>query len=177
MGNSRRRFIVASGLGALALAAGGLLYSVRPGTSSTASPEGFALAGTERAALAAIIPALLAGALAHEEKRRAAQVDEVVEAVHVAVRGLAPATQREVAQLFGLLAMGPVRRMLAGVPTDWEHASVAQVSAFLQSWREHRLGLLRSAYHALHALVLGAWYAQPASWAATGYPGPRKDLA
>jgi hypothetical protein len=54
---------------------------------------------------------------------------------------------------------------------------VEQVSAFLQDWRLHRLGLLRSAYHALHDLVLGAWYAQPASWLAAGYPGPMKALA
>ena len=52
-----------------------------------------------------------------------------------------------------------------------------QVSAFLQDWRLHRLGLLRTAYHALHDLVLGAWYAQPASWEAIGYPGPLQELA
>jgi hypothetical protein len=36
---------------------------------------------------------------------------------------------------------------------------------------------LRSAYQALHDLVLGAWYANPANWDAIGYPGPLKELA
>jgi len=41
----------------------------------------------------------------------------------------------------------------------------------------HRFALLRIAYHALHDLVLGAWYAQPSNWVAIGYPGPIKELA
>lgn len=75
------------------------------------------------------------------------------------------------------VALAPARRLLTGIAGGWEGARIDGVSAFLQDWRLHRLGLLRSAYHALHDLVLGAWYAQPASWAATGYPGPMKEPA
>jgi hypothetical protein len=37
--------------------------------------------------------------------------------------------------------------------------------------------MLQTAYHALHDLVLGAWYADPSSWTAVGYPGPLKELS
>lgn len=171
---SRRRFIAATGFGALALAAGSWWYRRQPGTSQS---PGFLLQDQERAALQAIAPVLLSAVLTHDPAPRAAQIDAVLDAVHVAVNGLAPVTQREVQDLFGLLAIGPVRRLLAGVPTDWQHASPDQIASFLQSWRMHRLGLLRSGYQALHDLVLGAWYAQPASWGQLGYPGPIAELA
>jgi hypothetical protein len=172
MGTSRRTFLKAGGLAALALAAGGALYRAK----HTGTPHRFALDGEARAALHAIAPAILAGALPQGEGREAA-LASTIEGVHAAILGLPPATQKEVQDLFGLLALAPARRLLTGVSGGWQGARSEDVSAFLQDWRQHRIGLLRSAYHALHDLVLGAWYAQPASWAATGYPGPMKELA
>jgi hypothetical protein len=172
MGTSRRTFLKAGGLAALALAGGGALYRA---THAGASHR-FALDGEARAALHAIAPAILAGALP-QGAGRAAALASTMDGVHQAILGLPPATQKEVQDLFGLLALAPARRLLTGVSGGWEGARFEDVSAFLQDWRLHRLGLLRSAYHALHDLVLGAWYAQPASWAATGYPGPMQALA
>lgn len=172
MGTSRRTFLKAGGLAALALAAGGALYRA----THTSQPQRFALDGEARAALHAILPAILAGALPPGAGREAA-LGTTIEGVHQAILGLPPATQKEVQDLFGLLALAPARRLLTGIAGGWEGAGVDEVAAFLQDWRLHRLGLLRSAYHALHDLVLGAWYAQPASWAAMGYPGPMKELA
>jgi len=168
MGTSRRTFLRAGGLAALALAAGGALYRANRDTA----PHRFALDGEARAALHAIAPAILLGAVPP-----GAALDATIDAVHTAILGLSPATQKEVQDLFGLLALAPARRLLTGVSGGWEHARTEDVSAFLQDWRLHRLGLLRSAYHALHDLVLGAWYAQESSWAATGYPGPMKELS
>lgn len=172
MGTSRRTFLKAGGLAALALAAGGAFYRARYG----GTPHRFALDGEARAALHAILPAILAGALPQDAGREAA-LASTVDGVHRAILGLPPGTQKEVQDLFGLLALAPARRLLTGLKGGWEGAHVDEVSTFLQDWRLHRLGLLRSAYHALHDLALGAWYAQPASWAAIGYPGPLKELA
>ncbi len=172
MGTSRRTFLKAGGLAALALAGGGALYRA----THTGRPQRFALDGEARAALHAIVPAILAGALPQDAGRDAALAG-TIDGVHQAILGLPPATQKEVQDLFGLLALAPARRLLTGIEGGWQGARVEQVSVFLQKWRLHRLGLLRSAYHALHDLVLGAWYAQPASWPATGYPGPMKELA
>ena len=172
MGTSRRTFLKAGGVAALALAAGGALYRVM----HTEAPHRFALDGEARAALHAIAPAILAGALP-QDAARAAALSATIDGVHTAILGLPPATQKEIQDLFGLLALAPARRLLTGIAGGWEGARTEDVAGFLQDWRLHRLGLLRTAYHALHDLVLGAWYAQPASWPATGYPGPMKELA
>ena len=172
MGTSRRTFLKAGGLAALALAAGGALYRA----AHTDKPQRFALDGEARAALHAMLPAILAGALPQGAGREAA-LATTIDGVHQAILGLPPATQKEVQDLFGLLALAPARRLLAGIAGGWEGARIEEVNACLEDWRLHRFGLLRSAYHALHDLALGAWYAQPASWAALGYPGPMKELA
>ena len=98
------------------------------------------------------------------------------ERVHQAILGLPLATQKEIQDLFGLLALGPARRFLAGVPDGWASASAEQVGAFLQGWRHHRFATLQVAYHALHDLVLGAWYADPRAGRPSAIPA-RSELA
>ena len=137
----------------------------------------FVLDGEARAAIDAIVPAMLAGALPQDAAARRAAIALATERVHLAILGLPLATQKEIQDLFGLLALGPARRFLAGVPVTWSAASAEQVGAFLQDWRQHRFGTLQVAYHALHDLVLGAWYADPSTWAAIGYPGPIAELS
>ena len=174
MAISRRRFLTTGVLAALALAAGGAIYRF---AHPAPAPNRFVLDGEARAAIDAIVPAMLAGALPQDGAARRAAIALATERVHQAILGLPLATQKEIQDLFGLLALGPARRYLAGVPNDWPSAATEQVGAFLQDWRTHRFATLQVAYHALHDLVLGAWYADPSSWAATGYPGPIKELS
>lgn len=172
METSRRTFLKAGALGALLLAAGGGIYRA----THPPVPQRFVLDGEASAALHAIIPALLAGVLPEAGQRETA-IAATTERVRQAILGLPLATQKEVQDLFGLLALAPARRILTGIAGGWANASAEQVSGFLQDWRLHRLGLLRTAYQALHDLVLGGWYADPSSWAAIGYPGPNPELA
>jgi hypothetical protein len=169
MAVSRRTFLKAGVVGTLALAAGGGIYRL---AYRAPQPHRFALDGEARAAIDAIIPAMLAGAV-HDR----AAITATTERVHQAILGLPLATQKEIQDLFGLLALAPARRFIAGVSGGWANASPEQVGAFLQGWRTHRFAMLQVAYHALHDLVLGAWYADPSGWAAIGYPGPMKELA
>jgi hypothetical protein len=168
MAVSRRTFLTTGGLAALALAVCGGAYRYHQRTPATP----FVLREPARQILDAIIPAMLAGALT-ERAQIAATRSRVVQAI----AGLPLSAQQEIDGLFTLLALGPVRRLLAGLPSDWSEASPAQVAAFLQSWRLHRLADLQVAYAALHDLILGAWYADPSSWAAIGYPGPLEALS
>ena len=170
MALSRRTFLKAGLVGTLALAAGGGIYRLAYGT---AQPHRFALDGEARAAIDAIIPAMLAGAV----PAGSAAIAAATERVHQAILGLPLSTQKEIQDLFGLLALAPARRFIAGMTDGWADASVEQVGAFLQGWRMHRFATLQVAYHALHDLVLGAWYADPSSWTAIGYPGPTSELA
>jgi hypothetical protein len=167
---SRRTFLKAGLFGALALAAAGGIYRV------TRSPAGLApyiLDDKAHAALRAIAYALLQNAMPNSRE----MVDAHVVRVQTAIAGLPLVTQKEIQDLFGLLTLGPTRRFLVGIPDDWDKAKHEDVAAFLQNWRTHRLGLLQSAYHALHDLVIGPWYADESNWAAIGYPGPIKQLS
>jgi hypothetical protein len=173
METTRRRFLKTGLLAAALLAAGGGWYR----HTHPAPPHGFALDGEARAALDAIVPAILAGTLPDAPGDRARAVAATTDRVHQAILGLPLSAQQDVQDLFGLLAIGPARRLLTGLPDGWAGAREADVAAFLQSWRVHRLALLRTAYAALHDLVLGGWYSDPAHWDAIGYPGPIKELA
>lgn len=159
---------------ALALAAGGGLYRY---THPSIPTKRFVLDGEAKAALDAIVPAMLAGALPLDGAARTAAIAATTGHVHQAILGLPLGAQKEVQDLFGLLAFGPARRLLTGISGGWASAAPADVGTFLQGWRLHRLAMLQTAYHALHDLIIGAWYADPASWSAIGYPGPMKELA
>jgi hypothetical protein len=173
METSRRSFLKAGALAALVLAAGGGIYRV----THPPAPQGFVLDGEARAALHAIVPAILAGMLPTAPPARAQAIAAATERVNQTILGLPLATQQEVRDLFGLLALGPARRLLTGIPHGWAQATDADVNAWLQDWRTHRIALLRTAYQALHDLVLGSWYSDAANWAAIGYPGPLSELA
>lgn len=162
----RRSFLKAGLLGGLALVAGGAVYrQLRP-----SAPQRFALDQQGRIMLAALVPAITGYSPAKPE------LDAAIERVAAAINGLPLRTQKEISDLFGLLAMAPTRRLLAGVPA-WGEATPEQLADFLQSWRTHRTEMLQTAYHGLHDLVIGGWYAEPSTWAAIGYPGPMKELS
>ena len=170
MALSRRSFLKAGLFGTLALAAAGGIYR------TFKSPEPllpFALDRQGRAALSAICTAMLGSAMPATPDA----VERAVKHTLEAIAGLPLAAQKEVQDLFALLTLGPTRRFLAGVPDDWPQARREDVSAFLQSWRVHRIALLQSGYHALHDLIMGGWYGDDSTWAGIGYPGPLKELA
>jgi hypothetical protein len=162
---TRREFLRAGAAGAVLLT----LLRRLPGLAAAAG----ALAADARQALVAIVPVMLAGALPDGEARAQA-VRDVADGVEVAVAGLPPHLQEEVAQLFTLLTFAPTRCLVAGVWRAWPQAHPDDIAAFLEGWRSSWFGLLQSAYQALHELIMASWYARPESWAALGYPGPPK---
>jgi len=89
---------------------------------------------------------------------------------------LTPAVQAEVGQLLALLRFLPTRLALAGIASPLDEAPAADIAAFLDRWRESRFDLLRASYQALTQLIQAAWYDNPASWPAIGYPGPPKGV-
>ena len=163
---SRRQFLRFGVAGGLLLAVAGAAREQKGYRAATGDPVGV-LIEDDRAVLAAIAPAILAGIGA-----AGPSLDAAVGSFDRAVAGLPPHLQAEVKQLLALLASWPGRRLLAGLEAPWSQATVTDVAAFLERWRYSRWVLLQQAYHALHELVLAAWYARPDSWPAIGYPGP-----
>lgn len=166
---SRRSFMKVGLAGMLALAAAGGLYRM---TRKAEAPGRFSMDDGARAVLAAVVPAMLKGAAAST-----ADIEAAIARIDDAVQGLPLATQKEVQDLFALLALGPSRRFLARIPGGWREAKAEDVYAFLQSWRYSRIALFQSAYLGLHDLITGSWYSHESAWAAIGYPGPIKELS
>ena len=163
---SRRTLLTVGLAGGAALLLARWLYV--PQASPPASPG---LDSGARAILAAIIPVMLDGALprgADESRARA----ETLAAIEEEIAGLPPPTRKELSDLFSLLGFAPTRCIVAGVWSAWPDATSESIASFLNRWRDSRFTLLRSGYAALHQLVFAAWYADPRSWAATGYGGP-----
>lgn len=169
---TRREFLKVGTSGALVLATA-RLGRARP---STGRGDGAgvrpALDAVAHAVLAAIVPAMLAGALPADGAARSRRISLTIDGVDRAVAGLPPHAQADLRDLFTLLGFAPSRGLLAGVWLPWREASAEQVAAFLQRWRESGWALKQEAYHALHELVFAAFYADPASWPAIDYPGP-----
>ena len=166
---NRRTFLAVgvAGAGALAIA-GWLRRSPAPTAGSAASnisPDGQAI-------LRAIVPVLLHGALPQEPAARAAAIAQTLAALDTAIGGLPAAAQAELAQLFDLLSLPPVRLAVARIDAPWAQAAPDQVRACLDRFRGSSLQLLRASYDALHQLTFAAWYGNPQAWAAIGYPGP-----
>jgi hypothetical protein len=164
---SRRQFLKFGLAGGLLLAAAGALRAQKEYRAAGGADRLEVLSAADREVLAAIAPAILAGTQA-----AGASLDAAVGSIDRAVAGLPPHLQSEVKQLLALLASWPGRRLLAGLAAPWAQASVGEVAEFLERWRFSHWVLLQQAYHALHELVLAAWYARPDSWSAIGYPGP-----
>ena len=170
---TRRTFLFAGLAGTAALAVASWLRGTREAAPDAALAAPRAALGTDATAvLTAVIPVFLDGALPSDPTPRANAVRETVASVATAIAGLPPAAQHELSQLFSLLGFAPARIALARVGPSWREADRGDVAAFLERWRTSDFLLFRSAYAALHQLVFAAWYGNPASWPAIGYPGP-----
>jgi hypothetical protein len=170
---TRRSFLFTGIAGAAALAAA---WWIRGGRAiAPAIPATLPLARLDAEAptiVAAIVPVLLEGAIPAQGTEAADAINATVANIAAAIAGLSPAAQKELGELFALLAFAPARIALARVDSPWNEAGRDEVAAFLERWRTSGFLLLRSAYRALHQLVFAAWYGNPASWPAIGYPGP-----
>ena len=165
----QRRTLLKLGIAGTAVLAtvGGLAVLLRPGWQQGRLTE----AG--RALYVAVSGAILDGMLPVSRAARDEALSAHTRRIETAVGGLHPATRAEVAQLTALLLHPAGRLLVADLPTDWAAADTKQVTSALQSMRSSTLDLRQQAYQALRELVNGPWFADPESWAAVGYPGPR----
>ena len=174
MAKLTRRELVRTGFGGLALLALGGCARAATAAGHFDDP-GYAyraLAPGDRELVAAIGAAMLAGALPADRAAYGVALVQVVRGVDVAVAGLPPNVQNEIAQLFGLLRFPVTRVATTGLWSSWENASASSIDDFLSRWRFSSIELFRSGYQAMHQLVMASWYGNDASWARIGYPGP-----
>ncbi len=166
---NRRSFLKVGLAGALVLGASGVAYTVLRGDDRAPNA---ALDRSAHAAIAALVPTIVGAALPAEAGLRTAAIAAAVQRVDTAVAGLSLSAQKEIRELFALLGIKPLRWMLTGIG-NWDVATPEHLSAFLQSWRTHRLSLLQVGYHGLHDLIAGSFYSAPSAWPHAGYTLPK----
>lgn len=126
-----------------------------------------------RRVLAAVARAVLEGSLPSEASALAVAIDKHLVRVEATVGAMPLHTQHEVADLLALLALPPLRTILAGLSSAWDRASVAELQEALQSMRQSSMLLRRQAYNALRDLTHAAYFADASTWPMLRYPGPR----
>jgi hypothetical protein len=163
----RRRWLQLGLAGAVILAAGGgLVALVEPGL------EGGRLTGAGRGVMGNVARAILDGTLPAEPHLHAAALAGLLTRVDALVGALPSHAQQELSQLLALLAGSPGRRWLAGLDQDWDSADVPTLQRALQAMRVSGSTLRQQAYHALHDICGGAYFADRSTWSVLGYPGP-----
>jgi hypothetical protein len=169
----QRRTLIKVGVaaGALLAVAGGTLALLQPARvgGRLAAPAQTMLAALARGVLGALWPVDAEGQ-ATALKALAGRFEDTLE-------GLSPSQQAEVDELLTIAASAPGRVALFGLTRSWALASPEQVTASLQGMRLSSLALRQQAFHAMRDLINAAWFADPATWAAIGYPGPRATSA
>lgn len=159
----RRQFIMA-GLALAGSAALGIKfwhYSVSPQPNN------------RHLVLAAILPALLYGALPTDKQAAIAALQRTEQAISDFMPFLPLRQQQQLDQLFNLLAHRFSRLGLAGYWQTLDTLTVKERLAILDAWRDSYLALLQQAYHGLRELLYGAYYGQPEHWQPLAYNAPR----
>lgn len=174
-GFDRRMFLKVGVAGSAVLLFNRWLPPARAAEPAAVAGQVFAnLTDADAAALTRIVPVMLSGALPSDHGEQNAAIGEIIRGVDLTIGYQPPRVRGEIRDLFGLLTHTVTRALIAGIWTSWENASNQDVQAFLASWRDSRLGMLRSAYIGLNNLIVGSWYGNPKSWRRIGYPGPPK---
>jgi len=160
-----RRQLIKTGVCGGVLLAGAAYFGAPARELGSASNAHFGfLAAHDAALFAALAPVMLAVT--------PLDLPAVLCGVDRAIQALPLSLQAELRQLLDLLTNPWGRRWLAGVSNPWAWATPDEVATFLHAWQFSRFMLLKSGYQALHALVMAAWYGNPASWPALGYQRP-----
>ncbi|MBZ0335061.1 hypothetical protein [Marinobacter sp. AL4B] len=120
----------------------------------------------------ALLPALFAGALPEDPNKRQFEIAATIERVDQGIVQFGAPNQKELRKLFDLLNFAPTRITLARVWSDWPSVTTKEADAFLNRWRNSRLGLLNNGYIALSKIANVAFYGHENQWHLTGYPGP-----
>lgn len=159
----RRQFII-TGLALAGSAALGIKfwhYSINPHSTNRSL------------VLAAILPALLYGALPSDKQGAILALQRTEQAINDFMLFLPLRQQQQLDQLFNLLAHRFSRLGLTGYWQTLDNLTAAERLAILDAWRDSYLVLLQQAYHGLRELLYGAYYGQPEHWQPLTYTAPR----
>ncbi|HET8848567.1 MAG TPA: hypothetical protein VFM78_01680 [Marinobacter sp.] len=120
----------------------------------------------------ALLPAMFATALPGEPNQQRFAIAGTIERIDQGIAQFGAPNQRELRKLFDLLNFAPTRITLARVWSGWPNVEAAGAEAFLNRWRDSRIGLFNNGYIALTKIANVAFYGAPQQWHLSGYGGP-----
>ncbi len=169
----RRDFLKVGAGFSLALSfAGGLGTLTGCGEAAKAPAKDFAfLQPGDVEMFSALAPAIVVDLAQLDAGERSARVAMILRNLDGTCAALDLNSRQELRKLLDLLAIAPLRYVLAGVGA-WNEASSAALQAFLERWRASRFATLNAGGNILVKLVSASYYVLPVSWQASGYPGP-----
>lgn len=168
MALTRRTLLTAGGAGAALLAVGGVGLGLRPSVLRPA-PSGLSvLDPTAYSVLAAVADRVAPG----DDVLPPASELGVAAAVDALLATMDPLAAQELVQALHLLENALAGFLLDGRTTTFTAASPAEQDRVLEAWRTSGIAVRRKAFKALRGLCASAYFANPATYAACGYPGP-----
>jgi hypothetical protein len=176
-GLSRRDFLrVGAGFSAATACAGALGGLSGCGEAAKAPARGFGfLRPSDLDLFGALVPAVVLDFAQLSADERGARLGDVLHKLDATCSALDSSKQQELRKLLDLLAVAPLRYLLAGVGA-WNEASTETLQAFLARWRGSRFATLNAGGNVLVKLIATSYYVLPATWPASGYPGPPARL-
>ncbi|MCH9025868.1 MAG: hypothetical protein IIA05_01985 [Proteobacteria bacterium] len=163
----RRRFL--GGLAGAAWLAG--TGGVVSGCSS-ANVLRVPLAAAETQLLRMLAPAVLHGLLPTQPSARKDSLDSLLAAVSTSVSSLSSDSREQLARLLAALDFRITRWLLTGLWKPLHEATVAEIDTFLNNWSQSSFGRFNLAYRTLTRLLASNWFALPANYRQSNYPGP-----
>jgi hypothetical protein len=161
----RRSILKVGVLGGVVLAVGGAALSLRPSNNGVALEQ----------PLLSLSPGafyVLVQVAARIMRGTASMPVTIAHRVDGAIARLPRAAQRDLDTVLVLLDNAVSGLIFARRPTTFSSLDGDAQDAFLKSWRDSRIALLRGAYNSLRKLCLAAHYATPDAFADAAYPGP-----
>ena len=171
---TRRGFMQLSATSAAALTLGSSLAALT-GCSKTPSASGFnVLRDGDLEFLTALAPVILAGSYPGTLADQAPQ--RLLQALDNLVGTLQDYSRSQLLMLFDVMQVAPIRLAMGAQWGSWKDATPEDIDAFLQGWKTSNIQLKRMGYGSLCKLLCMCWYAQPETFALTGYPGAPKKI-
>jgi len=176
-GLARRDFLkVGAGYSVALTFAGAIGTLAGCGEAAKAPAKSFAfLQESDVELFSALAPAVVVDLAQLDAAQRSARVGDVLRKLDATLGALDLASRQELRKLLDLLGIAPLRYVLTGVGA-WNEASIETLQAFLARWRGSRFATLNAGGNVLVKLICASYYVLPASWPASGYPGPLAHL-
>ena len=162
---NRRKFLLGALGGSAALALGVSLYQPEFSQDERYDEE-------HRLLFSVLLPVLLDGALPEMAVPREAAMNRTLDAIAKTVAVLPADQRKELLQLLDSLENRFGLLLLTGSMTPLLLRSPAELTAFIEDWRQSSLALFNTAYLGLRELVLASFYSCPEHWAALNYAKP-----